>query len=614
MRKKFLIIFLILCTLSSSLWPAFASAQTMTENNEASSLKAKGNLEIDLKFVLPMKNTKDANIRFTLMKESAFYTIDLNGITTSSTLSYTLNSNKGNVSIRKADQFGASIEGESGEDIYYYAITFYDLEEGMYDLKIEGDGYKTTFVNDIDISKYSKRVSLTNERGGFTVGDVNQDNAVDEKDLYEMSHYLLNPSSYNSVYDLNRDNAINTTDLAMISHVLYKDSKEVEIVNTSAILTKDSLSIEDSSSITGNVTDLIDGTGIVQISPTEGKVITEEHPAIITLNMNETIEMSEIRLDVTEENTPQELLVEVVDENGVTHTERKSFEYLTGVDYFTDKASKNTIVIDLGKEIAVKKVTIKILKTSTSTLADISKVEFLNHVYEEVPKPVMEVPKNVLVAAESEKATVTWNNLANVTGYEVTLNKIVNGTSSFEGKYQTVSTSLTLEELKNYVEYSVTVQAMNGEWKSAPSNEIAFIPTPTRLPPAPEGVSATSVSGGINLSFQKMKDTLTYNIYYRKKGDASFLKISNITSTKYELRNLDTNTEYEVYVTGTNELGEGAKSVTVLCTTRDNVFPDMSPYKLINRPTSTGITEHIKNVTYGANSNDASKYALVDMI
>ena len=79
-------------------------------------------------------------------------------------------------------------------------------------------------------------------------------------------------------------------------------------------------------------------------------------------------------------NAPTSGSVKVVDENGKTHT--VSYDKKLRANVGED------IVINLGKQIAVKEVTIVVTGTVTeANLAEIAKVEFLNNVYEEVPAP-----------------------------------------------------------------------------------------------------------------------------------------------------------------------------------------------------------------------------------
>mgnify|MGYP000361619111 CR=1 FL=1 len=65
------------------------------------------------------------------------------------------------------------------------------------------------------------------------------------------------------------------------------------------------------------------------------------------------------------------------------------------------------------------------------------------------------------------------------------------------------------------------------------------------------------------------------------------------------IENLKDQAEYEVYLTGYNAIGEGAKSSVYTCATESIEPPVTSNYKLINRAGEINQpTAHIKDVTY----------------
>ncbi|OJT84495.1 hypothetical protein BM533_20125, partial [Clostridioides difficile] len=91
----------------------------------------------------------------------------------------------------------------------------------------------------------------------------------------------------------------------------------------------------------------------------------------------------------SDEDTPKEGDNISKDDNFTTSTYSRS-----ALETYAD-VQNSDIVINLGKQVAVKKITIKITATTANdrNLAEISKVEFLNNVYKEIPKPEMNIPK-----------------------------------------------------------------------------------------------------------------------------------------------------------------------------------------------------------------------------
>ena len=618
--RKLVSIFLVSCILLSNLFPAVVLAQEIDVIEQDMPMTTsdvdtnQGILELDLKFVLPMKNFENSNIEVILKKGEESFTFDLNGITTMTVRDYQLGNHTGTVQVRKTDKQGYVINGVDGELVKYYAITFYGLEKGNYSVELRGAGYKNAVVSDVMIDQYSKRISITNEKGGFEVGDVNQDQIVDEQDLIVLRSALENSIGYDSHYDLNRDGIVDVADLAILSRGLYSSVQTVRVDDTYAILNEENLTME--GNLEGTIRDLITGNRPITVKPVlETQEITSANPASIVFHVKDSVLTSQIRLDVTEDHVPEEMLIDIEDEFGEVHSFTQNYVLNTHSDihYFTDKPSLNTIVIDLEGQIAIKKVTIHITKTSTKNLAEIAKVELLNNVYEEVPVPKMEAPKNLTVETGSERATIHYSELPNVTGYEILVESTVNGQVVQNPIYQTNYTNYDFTDLKNYTQYRVKVRAVNQEWRSAWSDEVTFMPEPNRLPPKVDMVTLTPVSSGFNIGYKKMDDTLSYNIYYRIKDTLEFTVIRNIVETSYSLRDLQEGTTYEIYVTGNNGLGEGPKSETVVGTTKVAALPDTTNYHLINRVNGEeGKTSHIKSVTYSSNAYQASEFALVD--
>lgn len=577
-------------------------------------LEASGNLEIDIKFVLPISNITNPNIKLILKDDKGnSQNIDFNGITEMKRSDYVLGAQSGEMSIRKMDKEGGVINGVDGEAVKYYAVTVYNLKKGNYSVELSGNAYKTYAVKNIHLDDYAKRISISNEKGLFEVGDVNQDGVVDKKDLNQLiANIDSKDASAVAKNDLNRDGMVDIADIAILATVLNGKQQSVKVEDTSSMIDSSNMKVE--AILDGDAKDLFQSQGQVSVKPAkENEEISVDNPAILTMSMEKTFTMNQIRVDAGIDNLPEEMLVEVTDENGKVSTFEGSLNQLENIHYFTDKASANTIVIDLGGQIAVKKVTIKITKTSTKNLAEIAEVEFLNNVYEEVPVPVIEVPKNIKVKVGSESAKATYNNLANVTGYELLLKTLSPDGEVIKNEiYQTNYPEFEFAGLKNYTTYLLQIRAVNGEWRSPYSDEVSFEPQPNRLPPAVDMVVMNPVYAGFNFSWKKMDDTKTYNIYYRKVGASSYTKISGIESNSYQLRDLEKLTEYEAYVTGNNDLGEGKPSNLAKGTTKDAVMPDVYNYGLINRPNNTEKTDHIKSVTINANHISSGEFSLVD--
>ena len=85
---------------------------------------------------------------------------------------------------------------------------------------------------------------------------------------------------------------------------------------------------------------------------------------------------------------------------------------------------------------------------------------------------------------------------------------------------------------------------------------VTATPVPNGRPDKPDNVSAIGEYRSVIVSWKKMDDTLTYNLYWKESSSGEYTKIENISANSYTLtENLKDLTEYTVYVTGVNDFG-----------------------------------------------------------
>ena len=356
----------------------------------------------------------------------------------------------------------------------------------------------------------------------------------------------------------------------------------------------------------------IDGE-VVTLKPARDEQVSEDNPVKLSLDLDgknsEAVNMSEIRIGVGE-NVPTKMKLQVLTDEGETleFDVDDTTSGITDIHLFTDEVLDGTIRVDLGKQIAVKKVTIIVTETSsTDSLVDIAKVEFLNNVKMETKEPEnFYTPEHVKIdSSKSEQLTISFDSVPNVTGYEI---KIVGPKMESGVTFQTTYTTFTIEDLKNYATYKIYVQSANQEWRSGWNKEPYIgIPVATRKPPKVDMVKATGGISQIDFSWKDMDDTKSYNIYYREVGKDKYEVIKNISGTSYTLRGLKPLTTYEAYITGNNDLGEGEASLTVSAKTLKEEATIVPQYSLINDYNSNlRRTNHIEDVRYsvGTMTND----------
>lgn len=567
-----------------------------------------GNLEVDIHFTMPLKNQEDNHL--TLVVENSDHSkleLPLTLKTAESITNHAFNNLSIKTKIRKLNYAGLEL-AENDEILSYYAVTLYNLPQGTYKITLKGDGYKTTALDGIKLDTYSKRVEISSLRGNFEAGDINQDGLVNQTDLdLLISHF----GSDSPIYDLNRDGVADLIDITYLATVLNNKEISPSIKDTNAIIDANQVEINGNIS-SGEKEDLFDNdlTKVVSVKPTNDSVISSNNPATLEITFDDSFSAEKLKLGANQNsdiNRPTSMNIVITDIYGTTYNYTYEFHDDTSLHPFSDDDG-SSIVIDLGKQVAVKKVIINVTGTKNNTnLVEIATVEFLNNVYKEVPRPTITPPLNVSVVPGSEQVTVNWSYMSNVTGYEVLVERRDENNVYESHVYQTSYNTYTVKELKNYTEYTISVQSTSGEWKSGYSSSVKVTPIPNRLPPSVEGVTITGKFLGLHINWKAMKDTKSYNLFYRMKGEEKYQVIRNINSNQYDLNNLEDTKEYEVYLTGNNELGEGSASKVYLGTTSGLTPPVITNYGLINTSNGKGIlTSHITDVQF--NNYDLSLY------
>lgn len=498
--------------------------------------------------------------------------------------------------------------------------SFRDLPNGTYTLTVSGSGF-AAYTQTIEVKDLLYSVQLyTGFLAGYTyasgsvhpgvlrIGDVDGDGAVSQADADALITAIEASDTY---ADLDGSGIVDLVDLQVLAANLEDDRDARASVQTTVPEGLMSMDKDEATELSGgSLEDLLTGAQAVELRPVSGQDISAENPVTVSFDFEKSakapvaMEGMVLQTPPAGESSVSAATVTVqYDQNGETRemeipiTNSVLARFIGAATMQPD----GSIVVDFGGQIAVKKVTIKVTAVSGGSLAEISKVEFLNDMESRIPPPTMDIPEGLAAVAESQAFTLTWNPAVNVTGYEIMI--------SLGEQTETVRTtanSLNVTtfggaKLKNGSTYTVQVQSVNGEWRSGYGEAITVTPKADKLPPAPDALVLTGRFQRIEASWADMKDTNSYNLYYRKQGDADFIKVEVGAKTGYTIQNLENNTRYEVYVTGVNELGEGPASLTSTTVT-SNVNPVKMPaYKLINTPGAAGeVTAHITSATHEA--------------
>ncbi|MBN1057570.1 M60 family metallopeptidase [Clostridium botulinum] len=487
-----------------------------------------------------------------------------------------------NYTVKSLDYF----HNETSDDIYNYHVSINNLPLGKYSLKITGEGFAPiTLKNKVNIKDYSQRVYIATDSKIPLIVDVDGDGESTKKD-YELIE--KNIDTLNSLYDLNRDGLVDISDLTICNESIKNKKDKDGLMDTSAIFDYSKVSVDaKKGSVSGDIENLFNGSDeLLEISTDEnGK-------AEVDLEVPE-IETSFVSID-TKGITEGEIIV------------LGEGDKVLGSEEIISKArqvsTNEQIVINLGTQVAVKRIKIKISSAdpTNSNLAQIGKVEFLNNIYAEAPIPDPNAPTiySDSIIANSKEVRFKWTEMANVDGYEISY-IAQSGKDNSEKIIKVGTNSIILKDLENFKEYNIKVRSYSGDsWYGDWSETISVTPAPTKAPDAPENINIKSEYKGLNISWKAMDGAEEYTLFYKKETDSEFTKIENIKSSSYYLNRLDEDTTYDIQLMSHNEFGASPLSKLHKGLTIGLEAPIIPNYKLLNTSNDSDITNHIVDVEY----------------
>lgn len=444
--------------------------------------------------------------------------------------------------------------------VHYYRVDFLSLPNNTdYQVSLKGNGYKNFTSEKINIANFSRQLLVGTKDGSFTIGDINNDNKVDSKDLEQVEKALETQETQS---DLNGDGVIDISDIALVNHHIDA-SGQAELLETTAIA---SLIAELDGSLNlsvsgGSPNDIFDP------DKDPVKFQSNGNGLVLPINLNQNIELAQIQV-VSPLGTGAVLegTAEVVyEENGAEKTEIFTLMPDTPEGLLAlkrDDNNSNIVVISLGKLVPVKKITITVTKVEgTSDFMVIDEIKFLKDIVPENPVIDGSVPKNLKAAPGNESVNLTWKAVNNVTGYRV---KYGTKSGSYSFILDTENNKMTVSGLKNLTDYYFVVHSLKGDIESAASSEVKATPQPTSAPPAPDFLKVEPLNQGLRVSWKKTENATSYNVFYKKSDASEFIKFNDqpLESTSASIGGLENGTEYSVYVTALNQIGESRPSLT----------------------------------------------------
>lgn len=534
--------------------------------------------------------------------------------------------------VELTDPAGQALKGEivlGADDALERRASFSGLAEGQYTLTVTAKGF-ATYTQSIAVKNKAYAVNLmtgflggvnyaqgTMHPGVLLLGDVNGDGRMDAADRTALVD-AMDKGGFGApglAADLNGDGVVDLVDLEYFSKG-YNDGRDTlagveRFVPVEAIQPAQGANTK----VEGDLRGLLENRESVTLTALK----PDGSPAAISKDTPVSLEF--FFAEAGEANLADGIIIETGGDNPISnsvitiaYTDESGTEQVKaipvddGVSYLlvdsairAERDGHGNIRLHLGSQVAVKKVTLTITgMRKNNNLAEISKVEFVNGMEERIPEPEMDIPKNLRAEAGNKIIGLEWDACVNITGYEVLIKQGDRQETVMVTGNALDVTSFGGRELANYQEYQIRVQSVNGAWRSGYGDEVKAVPLPSGKPDKPDNVSAKGQYQSVAVSWKNMKDTLTYNLYYKESTAETYQKIEGIKANSYTIGNLRDLTEYTVYVTGVNEFGESGPSLSAAATTTDANPAVMPKYNLINVGNTGEKGAHIVSAVMGA--------------
>lgn len=530
---------------------------------------AKGNLSTTIRFDYPFayENVKQHNIKV-ILKKGNTNLVEIQLGEEPKTLK-----NTGNYPVEIIPQNTQNVEITTEDVIGSYYINIQDLELGTYEFVYEGDGYKTYTSKPIILKDYSKNVTVGTGDATFSYGNINGDQEITEDDLKAIEEDI---KEGRHEQDINGDGKVDIVELTYVKQQLEATGEEIQI-DLAAIITQDVIkAVEDSIKKVGleitsgnSVADLFTGSNQVTIQKT-----SDEGKLEIPLELGEEgIEAQVIEFVSPVTNGGLEsgtVLVEYM-ENGELKQEEQAFTTsVEGVNFLGRSEGKNTVVINLGKRVPVKRVTISVDKIlgedGAPNYVVMEEVSFVKDIVSNVSPVDKTVVKNVELTAKDKEVVLEWDPVPNVEGYRVFYGE---APGKYTKELNVDKPYASIEGLENLKTYYFMVRATSGEWMGTPSEEYKAVPQPSKAPLAPDFLKVQEMNGGLTLSWKAAEDATYYKVFYKKSSepDTAYKQFipsegnGNITATSAVIGGLTNSVAYDLYVTAGNSIGESKPSV-----------------------------------------------------
>ena len=460
-------------------------------------------------------------------------------------------------SVALRNQDGGELGG--GRWPAYLDLTVSGLPQGNYSLEFTGDGY-TDCRQQLTIGNYSQHITLGTADASFTLGDVNGDGRVNARDREELSEALGSAGRRDlERYDLNGDGVIDIYDLAIVSRNLKAEGRpEVRDTNLLAPPVEEVRLGAQGGLVSGALEDLFRNNGRT--------VTLSGMPLELTVSLAEPVEMEEIQI-VSPEG-PEAMRtgsVAVAYADGGGETVPFDLSLPKGIHAIGPAEGSSVVTISLGRRVAVKEIVITVTRTEGGGYTTVESIQFLREVIPERPSAAGGVVRNLTASAGSEKVSLRWNEVPNVSGYRVDY-WLQDGSGSRRSlRVDVPRAEVTgLENLKTYL---FTVTPVDGSWEGTACDPVSATPQPARAPGAPDMVSVSPLDSALSVGWKAAENATFYEVYYKAESESGYRQWGGrLSNTSTVITDLVNGVTYSIYIQAGNSMGVSGPSRTALGT------------------------------------------------
>ena len=429
-----------------------------------------------------------------------------------------------------------------------------NLPTGTYQLVFTGTGYRS-YTQTVELTDYSKHVTVGTGDATFTLGDVNNDGKVDATDRDLVTHNLGKTEDL-TAYDLNGDGEVSVIDLSYVTRSIGVTGK-AEVKDTALLNPVDITQV--TRDLMGHVKS---GDSLENLFKHNGTTVslepnTSSKEVVIPVILNKEVELSAVQINVPQSNGKiQSGNIEVTYKDG----SKEEITFGDAQPAAIHALSNQVITVNLGRRVAVKEITITVYKDPNDKYVTIESIQFLKDIVPENPVAPNSEVKNVAATAGSEKVSLTWSELPNVAGYRVDYwpKKDSNSKNSLTVNVNRAEVS----GLDNNEVYCFTVTPVDGSWQGVTSPVVEAEPVPSSAPKAPDMVNLGEQDGALSVSWKKAENATYYKVFYQVKnsGEQWTQAGEQLATTSTTISGLTNGTTYSVYVISGNSIGESGRS------------------------------------------------------